>query len=41
VEPVPEAELKPVQLATATYLGFNVPGTLVTNDPEKARRFAK
>jgi len=38
---LPEAELKPVQLAAATRLGFTVPATLVTNDPEQARRFAK
>lgn len=34
------AEPKPGQLATAARLGFSVPTTLFTNDPESARRFA-
>jgi len=38
---LPEAEVKPVQLAAATSLGFTVPATLLTNDPGEARRFAK
>ncbi|WP_055555437.1 ATP-grasp ribosomal peptide maturase [Streptomyces sp. NBRC 110028] len=33
------ADHKPSQLATAVRLGLTVPTTLVTNDPEEARRF--
>jgi ATP-grasp ribosomal peptide maturase len=36
-----DAEYKPVQLAVASRLGFNVPATLITNEPETARAFAK
>lgn len=34
-----EAEHKPLQLAVAGRLGLTVPPTLVTNDPDEARRF--
>ncbi|MEV7465501.1 ATP-grasp ribosomal peptide maturase [Streptomyces kronopolitis] len=33
------ADYKPAQLAMAQRLGFNVPATLVTNDPAEARDF--
>jgi ATP-grasp ribosomal peptide maturase len=36
-----DAEYKPAQLATAARCGLAVPPTLVTNDAEQARRFAK
>ncbi|CAL9471799.1 hypothetical protein SUDANB145_02842 [Streptomyces sp. enrichment culture] len=35
------AEHKPAQLATAARCGLNVPPTLITNDPERARAFAR
>jgi len=34
-----EAEHKPYQLKTATELGFNIPDTLITSNPEKAKDF--
>jgi len=34
-----KAELKPLQLALARSLGLRTPKTLVTNDPDAARRF--
>ncbi len=34
------AEDKPRQLFLANQLGFDIPDTLITNDPEKAREFA-
>ncbi|MQS39807.1 ATP-grasp ribosomal peptide maturase [Streptomyces katsurahamanus] len=37
---VTRAEFKPAQLQTATRLGLVVPPTLITNDVERARRFA-
>ncbi|MGW0824077.1 ATP-grasp ribosomal peptide maturase [Streptomyces sp. NPDC002845] len=36
-----DAEYKPAQLAAAARSGLHVPPTLVTNDPERARRFAR
>jgi ATP-grasp ribosomal peptide maturase len=36
---IADAEFKPAQLAAAVRLGFDVPPTLVTNDPVKAREF--
>jgi ATP-grasp ribosomal peptide maturase len=36
---IADAEFKPAQLSTAVELGFDVPRTLVTNDPVKARAF--
>ena len=36
-----DAEYKPVGLAAATAAGFTVPQTLITNDPDDARAFAK
>ncbi|GHH70723.1 ATP-grasp ribosomal peptide maturase [Streptomyces sulfonofaciens] len=36
-----DAEYKPAQLAVAARCGLAVPATLVTNDPDRARRFAK
>ncbi|MCQ4043869.1 ATP-grasp ribosomal peptide maturase [Streptantibioticus rubrisoli] len=36
-----DAEYKPAGLAAAASLGFTVPPTLVTNDPDGARSFAK
>jgi glutathione synthase/RimK-type ligase-like ATP-grasp enzyme len=36
---IADAEFKPAQLSTAVTLGFDVPPTLITNDPDKARRF--
>lgn len=35
------ADDKPVQLSAAQQVGFTVPATLVTNDPDAARAFAK
>ncbi|MEU7182743.1 MULTISPECIES: ATP-grasp ribosomal peptide maturase [Streptomyces] len=35
-----DAEYKPAQLATAVRCGLRVPPTLITNDPDEARRFA-
>ncbi|MFC6933876.1 ATP-grasp ribosomal peptide maturase [Actinomadura yumaensis] len=35
-----DAEFKPAQLAVAAGLGFVVPKTLVTNEPDRARMFA-
>jgi len=35
------AERKPAQLAAAARFGLSVPPTLVTNDPDQARRFAE
>lgn len=35
------ADYKPVQLAVAVDLGFTVPATLITNDPEEACAFAQ
>ncbi|MGI9002880.1 MAG: ATP-grasp ribosomal peptide maturase [Pseudonocardia sp.] len=35
------AEYKPVQLQTARAVGLTVPDTLLTNDADEARRFAK
>jgi ATP-grasp ribosomal peptide maturase len=35
-----DAEYKPAQLAAAARCGFNVPPTLITNDPARARAFA-
>lgn len=35
------AEHKPVQLATAARVGLKAPPTLVTNDPDEVRHFAK
>lgn len=34
------AEFKPAQLSTARRCGFLVPDTVVTNDPDEARKFA-
>ncbi|MFE1960089.1 ATP-grasp ribosomal peptide maturase [Streptomyces sp. NPDC059479] len=36
-----DAEYKPAQLATATRCGLTIPPTLVTNDVERARQFAR
>ncbi|MEV8389652.1 MULTISPECIES: ATP-grasp ribosomal peptide maturase [unclassified Streptomyces] len=36
-----DAEYKPAQLATAARCGLAVPPTLITNDTERARQFAK
>jgi ATP-grasp ribosomal peptide maturase len=36
-----EAEYKPVQLAAAVRCGFDVPPTLLTNDEQEARAFAR
>ncbi|MFJ9925037.1 ATP-grasp ribosomal peptide maturase [Streptomyces misionensis] len=38
---VTAADYKPVQLALAQRLGFTVPRTLVTNDPDDAREFVR
>lgn len=38
---IARAEYKPLQLHTARAVGLTVPETLITNDPEEARRFAK
>ncbi|GGV56068.1 ATP-grasp ribosomal peptide maturase [Streptomyces griseoloalbus] len=35
------ADYKPAQLALARHMGLTVPPTLVTNDPEEARRFIR
>ncbi|SBW17507.1 hypothetical protein FDG2_0249 [Candidatus Protofrankia californiensis] len=37
---IADADVKPAQLAVAADVGFNVPETLITNDPDEARRFA-
>lgn len=37
---IADAEFKPAQLAVAAEVGFVVPVTLVTNEPERARTFA-
>jgi glutathione synthase/RimK-type ligase-like ATP-grasp enzyme len=34
------ANFKPVQLQTASQVGFSVPRSLITNDPDAVRRFA-
>ncbi|WP_342781550.1 MvdC/MvdD family ATP grasp protein [Streptomyces piniterrae] len=34
-----DAEYKPAQLATAARVGLDLPPTLITNDPDAARRF--
>lgn len=36
---IADAEFKPAQLVAAVELGFTVPDTLITNDPEQARAF--
>jgi ATP-grasp ribosomal peptide maturase len=36
---IADAEFKPAQLSAAVALGFDVPPTLITNDPREARRF--
>ncbi|GLW07439.1 ATP-grasp ribosomal peptide maturase [Microtetraspora sp. NBRC 13810] len=38
---IADAEFKPAQLSTAIASGFDVPPTLITNDPDKARRFVR
>lgn len=38
---IARAEYKPLQLQTARSVGLTVPDTLITNDAEQARRFAK
>lgn len=38
---IARAEYKPLQLQTARAVGLTVPDTLITNDAEQARRFAK
>ncbi|MGH3923491.1 MAG: ATP-grasp ribosomal peptide maturase [Pseudonocardiaceae bacterium] len=38
---IARAEYKPLQLASAGTVGLTVPDTLITNDPDEARRFAK
>ncbi|MFD3483523.1 ATP-grasp ribosomal peptide maturase [Streptomyces sp. NPDC058665] len=38
---IARAEYKPAQLAAAIREGFNVPTTLITNDPAEARAFAR
>ncbi|MGH3870791.1 MAG: ATP-grasp ribosomal peptide maturase [Pseudonocardiaceae bacterium] len=38
---IARAEYKPLQLAHARTVGLTVPDTLITNDPDEARRFAK
>jgi ATP-grasp ribosomal peptide maturase len=35
-----DAEYKPAQLAAAARCGLSVPPTVITNDPDRARRFA-
>ena len=40
-EAIVSADYKPYQLATASRLGFEVPASLVTNDPAKARDFVR
>ncbi|GAB1693682.1 ATP-grasp ribosomal peptide maturase [Krasilnikovia sp. M28-CT-15] len=40
-ETIRAAEHKPCQIATAAQVGLRVPPTLVTNDPDAARVFAK
>lgn len=37
---IADAEFKPAQLTVAADLGFAVPTTLITNDPDRARAFA-
>ncbi|MEU9115279.1 ATP-grasp ribosomal peptide maturase [Streptomyces sp. NPDC048483] len=34
-----DAEYKPAQLATAAHVGLDLPPTLITNDPDAAKRF--
>src|SRR5262249_40900191 len=36
---IADAEFKPAQLSTAVAIGFNVPPTLITNEPARAREF--
>lgn len=36
---IADAEFKPAQLSAAVALGFDVPPTLITNDPDRARNF--
>ncbi len=36
-----DCEYKPAQLATAVDVGFTVPATLITSDPDEARLFTK
>lgn len=38
---IARAEYKPLQLQNARAVGLTAPDTLITNDPEAARRFAK
>jgi ATP-grasp ribosomal peptide maturase len=38
---IARAEYKPLQLASARTVGLTVPDTLITNDPDEARQFAK
>jgi ATP-grasp ribosomal peptide maturase len=38
---VSAAEYKPVQLATAAQMGFTVPPTMITSDPDAARAFIR
>jgi ATP-grasp ribosomal peptide maturase len=38
---IARAEYKPLQLQNARAVGLTVPDTLITNDPDTARRFAK
>ncbi|MCA1676665.1 MAG: ATP-grasp ribosomal peptide maturase, partial [Actinobacteria bacterium] len=38
---IARVEYKPLQLASARTVGLTVPDTLITNDPDEARRFAK
>lgn len=41
VDPFGPAEHKPVQLKVAREVGLDVPATLLTNDPDAVRRFAR
>lgn len=38
---IADAEFKPAQLSAAVALGFDVPPTLITNDPREVRAFIK
>lgn len=38
---IADAEFKPAQLTAAVAMGFDVPPTLITNDPESARQFIR
>ncbi|KWX03843.1 30S ribosomal protein S6 modification protein RimK [Carbonactinospora thermoautotrophica] len=38
---IADAEFKPAQLAVAVEVGFTVPATLITSDPDAAREFVK